>query len=142
MPPIVIDTPATFSSDPATPIGILRMKLNDIDFSNVDGPRSKWSAQFTDEELQALLNDWNGQTDFALAEGLRILATRPAYLVSQIKLLNMEISVGDLSAKLLRAADAIFEGRAKVPWESIYEVDVNDYSARQIMKNSVYRLSI
>lgn len=135
-------TGATFSYDPTTPIGQVRLQTGDMDLSNADPttPREEWSCLFTDQELQYFLNKWGQDVDRATIEALRFIAARPQMQVRALRVLNLDMEIGDLAGALNKLADELRDSRAQMPWEEIAEVGVNDFSRRTIIFNRIQRL--
>lgn len=130
-----------FTYDPTTPIGQLRFKISDIDVSRAGQslPRSQWSCLFADEELQLFLNDWAGDIDRAAIMAIRFIAARPQMQVHALRMLNLEMDIGDMAASLNHLADELQRARTEFPYSELAEQGNTDFDYRRILWNRIQR---
>lgn len=130
----------TFTYDLATDIGKVRLYSGDNDLSKTSGVRTKWSCQFTDEELQVYLDD-EGTVNCAVAAALEAIASSKARLAHRK---TMGDYTEDLTAlaKELRAQAAEFRMKdLEAPADAVAEMANDDFSTREILRNQALRQS-
>jgi hypothetical protein len=130
-------SPLVATYDLSTSIGQTRFKMRDLDVSNADPsvPRDQWSCFFADQEIQLLLNNWQGDVDYAAISGLRIMAASPEIQARSINTFNLNLDLGDIPASLNALADEIQRSRVNFPAESVAEVINTDANGRRILWN-------
>lgn len=138
VPPSGITQPR-FTYDITTPIGQMRMEIGDWDFSQVAGPKETWSALYSDQELQQLYERFDNSPELAAAYALRSMASRPEMLVRRIRILNLDLDVGDLGKALNDRANQLLMGAANTPQEAYAEQAVTDAATRRIIWNAILR---
>lgn len=85
----------SFTNDPSTDIGLIRLKITDRDQAN---------AIFQDEELQAFFNSENSSVFRASAAALEAIAIDQVLVLKVIKLLQLSTDGAKMADSLLKLA--------------------------------------
>ncbi len=94
----------TTTYDLTTDIGRVRLNIPDTDIAN---------AEFTDEELQAFLDQEQSNIFFAAADAVDVLATNNAHILKVTTSLGFTVDGASVSAELrARAASLRAQGRS------------------------------
>ena len=137
---------STYTYDPTTPLGQVRLYIDDRDFSNVDPtvPPNSRSAIFTDAELGVMLTAEGDDPMLAAARSLQTIAMNRSLLVQRREIDGVTVDYGTIRADLLRASDAYrdqAQGNENVPADGYAEHAWDDFSYRRVAWNSVQRVS-
>lgn len=121
----------TFTTDPTTDIGLVRLLITDRDPVNPIFP--------DDADITAFLNVEGGITKRAAALALETIAVDQVLVLKVIKNLQLSTDGAKVSDALLKRAGLLRTQAAEadddlVPFE-IAEWAVNDFAAREIVRN-------
>lgn len=137
---------AQYTYVPATPIGQLRLYIDDRDMSQIDpeSPLETRSAIFTDVELSVFLGSNLSIPYLAAAEALTVIAGNRSLLVQSRRIGNTTVDYGNARADLLRQAAAFRElyntqVGTLAPADGIAEIAYDDFAMRRIITNSGIR---
>jgi len=97
-PSQVIPTGPTFTYDPTTPNGKVRLLAQDFDREN---------AIFSDDEIQAFMDMNEGDFRYAAASALEVIAANEAYVQKKIKLLDLWTDGSATAAALMKLATSL-----------------------------------
>ena len=104
-----------FTYDPSTSVGMVRLSLQDTDFTapGASAPdysgRATWTVVFSDEEIAAQLTRYSGNINLAVASCLRTLATSKVLLAQYQKFIldDVTVDLGQIAIQLLRMAESL-----------------------------------
>lgn len=133
----------TYTYRPGTPIGDVRLYVDDRDVSNCgdEVPLRRRSAIFSDEEVQVFLDAEAGDVLGATSRALMAIANNKSLLVQRREIDGVTVDYGSLRADLMKAASeyrAMATG-AGAPADGIAEVAYTDFGARRIAVNADLR---
>jgi hypothetical protein len=126
----------SYTYNPSTQIGRLRLIVQDHDLSSVNSnlPLEQRSAAFSDEELQFFLDEhidlWP-----AAAAVMRTWATSKQLIVVARRIGKADVDYGSIRADMLKMADAFDAMANESPADAMVEIAYDDFSARRIMWN-------
>lgn len=112
----------SFSYDPTTQVGQVRLLCSDIDPSN---------PLFQDEDLTAFLNLEQGYVRYAAAQALEVMAASEVMVQKRIKLLDLETNGPAQSTELRQLAKALRQSEENMAAFAIAEQVQNPFSARE-----------
>jgi hypothetical protein len=121
----------SFSYDPATQVGQVRLLCTDIDSSN---------PIFQDEDLNALLGLEAGVVRFAAAQALEIMAANEVMVQKRIKLLDLETNGPQQSTELRALANRLRKSEEEMAVFAIAEMVQDSFSARDRIWKQFLRL--
>jgi hypothetical protein len=123
-----------FTYDPTTDAGKVRLLARDTDSATVA------NQFFQDAEIDAFLALEGGDVKLAAADALDAIASSQTLLLKKVKLGDLGTDGPAVAAALREHAKTL---RAQVytmePAFDIAEMDLNDFSAREILRNDFLR---
>lgn len=131
----------SYTYDVGTDLGYIRLTIDDKDFTQISLslPYERRSAVFTDEELQAFLNDSGGDIHYAIARALRTIAVNRSLLIQSRRVGRTEVNFGSIRTDLMKAADEQIAMSNAIPAEAYAEVVYDDFSLRRVIINESLR---
>jgi hypothetical protein len=141
-------TDGTYTYDPHTPVGELRLLIDDRDLRQTDGPRSKRSVIFNDDEIGVFLTKARHSTLVGASLALLAIAANRQLLIQRRSISRTSVDYGSLRSDLRALADeyrkqaeasgeVVLSGIA--PAEMIVEQAWSDFNARDIARNASLR---
>lgn len=140
---------SSFSYDPATDIGRVRLLIQDWDVRNVGGERGTWSCVFTDEELAAILADWGtnaGRYFWAACTALTSIAADASKLAVRVRIGDYEEEPDNIAIQLRQQAGEfrtmalqLDSDASDVPADAVAEMAWDDFTQREILRNYAAR---
>lgn len=130
----------SYTYNPSTTVGKLRLLVQDNDLSSVDTnlPLERRSAAFSDEELQVFIDDYDHLLKSAAAV-LRTWATSKQLIVVARRIGKADVDYGSIRDDLLKMAKAFDDAYDKeveqAPADATAEVAWDEFAARQIVYN-------
>lgn len=140
---IVITPSMSYTYNPATDQGKVRLYINDTDVTSVDTalPLEQRSMFFTDAEIQVFL-DMNNQSILrAAAAALSAEANNHQFFVQQREVGKTNINFGSLRNDLLKQAAALIDLDNSLPADGYAEVIYDDFGLRRTLLNTFERNS-
>jgi hypothetical protein len=119
----------SFTYDLTTDVGKVRFFIND----------QNEPAQFTDEEIQAMLDLNGGSLYLAAAMCLESLASKYAGSSTLVQIGDFETRKGDKSKQYLDAAQRMREVEDNIPSFAIAEQNLSSFNEIEIIRNWVFR---
>ena len=113
-----------------TDLGKIRLNIDD---------RVSASAVFSDEELQAFLDQSDANVDLATARALFSIATTQSLLAKRIQAGNYSEDSSAVSQRLMELAKMFAERANAVPAEGDVEFGETDFAFREFLQKSVLR---
>lgn len=138
---IVLAPSSSYTYNPYTDQGRVRLYINDTDMSSVDTALAleRRSAFFTDAEIQVFL-DMNYQSILrAAAAALYAEANNHQFFVQQRQVGRTNVNFGALRADLLKQADALIALDNTLPADGFAEVVYDDFGLRRTITNTLLR---
>jgi hypothetical protein len=121
----------SFSCDPTTDVGMVRILIADVDPTN---------SLFPDDYLTGLLNLEQGVVRYAAAQALEVMAASEVMVQKRIKLLDLETNGPAQSTELRQLAKQLRLSEENMAYFKIAE-QVNDpFSARERIYKQFLRL--
>lgn len=107
----------TFTYDPLTDVGKVRLKLNDTDLTKPGASatdytsRGTWTVFFSDEEITAVLGLQDNNINLSVASCLRTVASSKLLLAKyqRFTLNDVEVDLGRVARDLLDQAESLEE---------------------------------
>lgn len=132
---------STYTYNLATAVGRVRQLTDDRDMSSVSTslPLEQRSAVWSDEEIQAILDDKAGSVYRAAATLLRVLASNRSLLVQSRKVGRAELDYGSVRRDLMALAKEYDDAEDVIPADAIAETFATDFGYRQVLENAVLR---
>jgi hypothetical protein len=121
----------SFSYDPTTQVGQVRLLCSDIDSSN---------PFFQDEDLNAFLTLEQGFVRYAAAQALEVMAANEVMVQKRIKLLDLETNGPAQSAELRQLAKQLRQSEENMAVFAIAEQVQDPFSARERIWKQFLRL--
>lgn len=131
----------TYTYDPTTPTGVLRLLIQDTDMSAIDPGLAldQRSAAFADEELAAFLGLSYNDYFYAASVALRSWSSNPSLMVVARTISKTEVNYGNIRADMQKAADAYYQQSINTPADAIAEISWTDPALRSIIMNAWLR---
>lgn len=133
---------STFTYDVSNDIGMVRLLIEDWDVSAHTGARDTWSCIFTDEEIQAFLNRFNGSVYMAASQALHSICNSKAMLSIRRKIGDYDEDLTNISIQLRQQAKEfrdMAEAEDDEPADAYAEMAVDDFTTREILANRARR---
>lgn len=129
----------TFTYDVTNDMGMVRLLIEDYDFTTTTGARDDWTCAFTDEEITAFLTSREDSIYGAASLALHSIANSKAKLAARRKMGDYDEDLTGMAIQLRQQAKE-FEGMEKdVPADAVAEIANDEFSARTIRANRVMR---
>jgi hypothetical protein len=128
---------SSYTYDPSTDVGRLRLMVQDHDMSSVSlaTPLEQRSAAFSDEEMQVFL-DLNGSSLLPSAAAvMRTWATSKQLIVVARRSGKADVDYGSIRSDMLRMAEAFDTAANQQPADAMAEVAYDEFTARRILAN-------
>jgi hypothetical protein len=139
LPPgaIVVPIPVSYTYNPTTPVGQLRLLIDDRDMSSISDtlPLERRSAIFTDDEIQAILDVSGQELMRAAAKALLIIAGNRSLLVQKRTIGKSDIDFGQLRSDLIKLSQEYLTQANEMPADGLVEQVWDDFSLRRIITN-------
>jgi hypothetical protein len=127
----------SYTYNPTTTIGLLRLLVQDNDLSSVDAslPMEQRSAAFSDEELEQFLGLHGNDLYSAAAAVLRTWATSKQLIIVARRIGKADVDYGSIRADLLKMAEAFDDMATEGPADGVAEIAYDEFAARRIVEN-------
>lgn len=131
----------TYTYDPATAVGHVRLYTDDRDMSAADEALAieKRSVIFADEEVQVFIDVNGGDLLLAAAHALRTIANNRSLFVARRRIGRTDVDFGELRRDLLKQADAFETQAQQGPADGFAEVVYDDFGLRRVVINDQLR---
>ena len=123
------------STDLSTNLAKVRLLIADIDTTTTTGNREDWTILFTDEEINSFLSQCDSDINLACAMAMRSIASSRVLLAKAVKIGDYEGDLTKVHASCLKSADAFEKKAAETPYFDYAEMNLSDFSARDITWN-------
>jgi hypothetical protein len=133
----------SYSYDPSTNVGVVRMLIDDRDMTRVSLsiPMEQRSAIFTDQEINTFISLNAGDTLYAAAQGLTTIAGNRQLLVQSRRIGHTAVNYGSVREDLLAQAMQLVRMSSMKPADALAEISYNDFGFRQVLINAQLRKS-
>lgn len=132
---------ATYTYDLSTPIGKIRMYIDDRDLSVTAStiPLEERSAIFSDEELSAMYSDCLNDVMYAAARALVTISGNRQLLVRTRRIGKTVVDYGNAALNLQNQAMQLIKMSNMQPADALAEISWTDPAFRQILVNAQLR---
>lgn len=132
---------ATYTYDLSTPIGKIRMYIDDRDLSLTSSlvPLEERSAIFSDEELTAMYYDCVNDVMYASARALVTISGNRQLLVRTRRIGKTVVDYGNAAENLREQAMQLIKMSNMQPADALAEISWTDPAFRQILVNAQLR---
>ncbi len=140
---IVVVPSGSYTYDPSSDNGYIRLCIDDRDLSLVDSnlPYEQRSCIFSDEEIADVLAHSGYDVNYAIARLLIVIANNRSLLIQSRRVGRTQIDFGNIRSDLLKQAQAFVELAAAgaIPADGYAEIAYDDFSIRRIIVNTQLR---
>lgn len=137
----VTPSDATYTYDPATPLGKVRMYIDDRDLSSIAStvPLEERSCIFSDEELSSMYADCLNDVMYTAARALVTISGNRQLLVRTRRIGKTVVDYGNAAENLREQAMQLIKMSNMQPADALAEISWTDPAFRQILVNAQLR---